>query len=92
MVCEHLAPLEDELNRANIKETYRGKAWTKNCREWVYFDVVLDTASLAARFRFPPCVRVHENLDPKSGVERGFVCEKCNDGIMGLLSGAEILR
>jgi len=92
MVCEHLAPLEDELNRANIKETYRGKAWTKNCREWAYFDVVLDTSALAARLSFPPCVKIHENLDQKSGLERGFECEECNDGIMGLVSGAEIFR
>jgi hypothetical protein len=92
LVCEHLAPLEEELIKANIKETYRGKAWTKNCREWVYFDCVLDTAALAARFNFPPCVRVHENLDQKSGVERGVACEEGNDGIMGLVSGAKIFR
>jgi len=92
MVCQHLAPLEDELIKAKIKETYRGQTWTKNCREWVYFDVVLDTAALAARFKFPPCVKVHENFDQKSGLERGFECVECHDGIMGLLSGAEIFR
>jgi hypothetical protein len=92
MVCRHLAPLENELIKANVQETYRGQAWTKNCREWVYFNCVLDTAALAARFQFPPCVKVHENLDPKSGTERGFVCTECHDGIMGLLSGVKIFR
>ncbi len=92
MVCEHLAPLENELIKTNVKETYRGQVWTKNCREWVYFDCVLDTASLAARFSFPPCVKVHENLDQKSGLERGFVCEECHDGIMGLVTGARTFQ
>jgi hypothetical protein len=89
MVCEHLAKLEEELIKANIKETYRGQVWTKNCREWVYFDVVLNTESLSKRLNLPSCVSIHENLDPKSGTERGFYCEICKDGIMGLISGGE---
>lgn len=89
MVCQHLAKLENELVRANVKETYRGKVWTKNCREWVYFDIVLQTESLSARLNLPSFVRVHENLDTKSGTERGFVCEICKDGIMGHISGGE---
>ena len=89
MVCQHLAILEDELIQANIKETYRGQAWSKDCREWVYFDAVLDTSTLASRLQFPSCVKVHENLDPKSGQERGFFCELCKDGIMGKISGAK---
>ena len=92
MVCQHLAPLENELIRSNVKETYRGQAWTKNCREWVYFDVVLETATLATRLNLSPCVKVHENLDARSGLERGFVCENCKDGIMGLVSGTTIFR
>ena len=90
MVCEHLVKLEAELIEAGIKETARGQVWTNNCREWVYFDIVLDTESISKRMNFAPCVRVHENLDQKSGTERGFYCEACKDGIMGLISGAEI--
>lgn len=90
MVCEHLIKLEKELLDAGITETYRGQAWSDNCREWVYFDTVLNTDSLAKRLNLPSCVRIHENLDQKSGTERGFVCEICNDGIMGRISGAEI--
>lgn len=92
MTCQHLYALEAELIAAGIKETYRGKAWSLNCREWVYFDVVLDISSIAARMKFPPCVEVHENLDPKSGTERGFVCNECNDGIMGHISGERVYR
>ena len=43
MVCEHLYPLEQALLAAGIAETYRGQPWSRNCREWVYFDADLDT-------------------------------------------------
>ena len=92
MTCQHLKALEAELIAAGVKETYRGAAWTKNCREWVYFDVVLDTSDLSARFKFPPCVKVYENLDEKSGTERGFECTECKDAITGRISGARIYR
>ncbi|HNQ77260.1 MAG TPA: hypothetical protein PKJ37_09780 [Acidobacteriota bacterium] len=92
MTCEHLRKLEEELLSAGIKETYRGTPWTDNCREWVYFDVVLDTASIAARMNFAPCVTVHENLDPKSGTERGFYCSECLDAIMGLVEGEKLYK
>ncbi len=92
MTCQHLRSLEAELISAGVKETCRGAVWTKNCREWVYFDVVLDTDSIASRMKLPPCVQVHENLAPKSGTERGFVCNECNDGIMGLISGDKVYR
>ena len=92
MTCEHLRKLEEELLSAGIKETCRGTPWTDNCREWVYFDVVLDTASIAARMNFAPCVTVHENLDPRSGTERGLYCSECLDAIMGLLEGKTVYR
>lgn len=85
MVCEHLAELEKALLASNVAVTFRGEAWSKNCREWVYFDVVLDVAALQKRFSFPACVSVHENKDPKSGLERVFVCDACHDAVMGLV-------
>jgi len=89
MVCRHLAQLEKELRVADFKETFRGRAWTNNCREWVYFDAVFDIEALLSRMNFDPCVIVHENLDPKSGTERGFVCSQCLDGVMGLIMGGK---
>jgi hypothetical protein len=86
MVCSHLQPLERALAAAGVPETFRGKAWSKNCREWVYFDVVLTLASI--RPHLPPHVDTHENLDPRSGTERGFVCGLCGDAIMGRIDGA----
>ena len=92
MTCQHLKALEEELVADGAKETYRGAPWTKNCREWVYFDVVLDTSAIAKRLNFPPCVKIHENLDEKSGTERGFECTECKDAVMGLISGARAYR
>lgn len=63
-----------------------------NCREWVYFNVVLDTTALQERFCFGPTIVVHENLDPKSGQERGFVCTTCHDAVIGPLTGNSVFR
>ncbi|WP_166350664.1 hypothetical protein [Phytoactinopolyspora limicola] len=84
----HLAALEAELIAAGIPETARGALWSKNCREWVYFDVVLDLEALTNRFGFDPCVNTHQNLDSRSGLESGFVCTRCDDAVVGRLSGA----
>jgi hypothetical protein len=39
-MCDHLLKLDLELKNSRIKETSRGEAWTKNTREWVYYDCV----------------------------------------------------
>ncbi|TAI47582.1 hypothetical protein [Flagellimonas allohymeniacidonis] len=83
-MCEHLKILEEELLRLNIKETFRGQAWSKNCREWVYYDCVIDTKAIMARLHLPKHVHEHTNEDSKSGLEHGLVCSKCKDAIMGL--------
>ncbi len=92
MLCACLAPLEQEIIASGAAETSRGQAWSLNCREWVYFNLTLDTDALAARFSFPPSVAVHENADPRSGLERGFVCNAHHDAIMGRISGAPAYR
>ncbi len=92
MVCAHLAELENALIAGAAVETYRGQPWTRNCREWVYFDVVLDIEALQRRFDFGPTVSVHENLDSKSGQERGFVCDACHDAVLGVLDGRSVFR
>ena len=84
MICEHLRPLEDELHRLGLKETYRGQAWSSNCREWIYFDAYLDCESLRKRFQLPEFIESHVNDDSKSGQERGLVCTEHHDGIVGL--------
>lgn len=84
MTCEHLSELESELIGRGIPVTYRGQAWSHNCREWVYFDCYLDVESIRARLQLAGCVEAHFNDDPRSGVERGLVCSMHYDGIIGL--------
>lgn len=83
-MCEHLIELDSELKATGIKETYRGKAWSDNCREWVYYDCVLDLEKIEQRHKFPSFVERHRNDDNKSGMEAGFVCNICKDAVMGV--------
>ena len=67
-----------------MRETYRGQAWSKNCRElWVYFDCFIDTASIRQKFDLATCVSEHAHRGTHDGQERGFVCSTCWDAIMG---------
>lgn len=84
MVCEHLAMLEQALLDAGVAVTFRGQAWSLNCREWIYFDCVLDRDSLRERMQFDGCVQDHEHRGTHDGQEAGFVCTQCHDGVMGL--------
>ena len=83
MVCEHLSALEWLLLDERIAVTYRGQPWSKNCREWVYFDAALNVEELQRRLGLSAPVSVHDNSDPKSGIERGLYCSQCHDAIMG---------
>jgi hypothetical protein len=83
-MCEHLKELDQELKARRISETYRGQAWSDNCREWVYYDCILDLEKIKARYSFPEFVEIHFNNDPKSGTEAGFICTMCQDAVMGL--------
>lgn len=83
MVCEHLSALESELLARDVEITFRGQAWSDNCREWVYFACVLDLPSLRARFAFAPCVEDHVHRGTHDGSESGFVCSVCQDALMG---------
>ena len=84
MVCSHLKELEQELISRGIKETYRGKAWSDNCREWVYFDCYLNIEKIRARIDFDPCVVDHEHRGTHDGSESGFECSEHRDAIMGV--------
>jgi len=84
MTCEHLNELERALIAAGFKETFRGKACSKKCREWVYFDCLLSLPLLRERFHLPSCVEMHEHLGTHDGQESGFVCTEHRDEIMGI--------
>lgn len=86
MVCEQLAELERALLAAGIPETFRGQAWSSNCREWVYFACYLNLTALRARLPFASCVEDHEHLGTHDGQEAGLVCTQCRDAVMGVHS------
>lgn len=67
-----------------VRETFRGAAWSRHCREWVYFDCFLDLPALRARFAFPACVADHAHRGTHDGQEAGLVCETCCDAVMGV--------
>ena len=82
-MCEHLINLDNELKAKRIKETFRGQPWSDNTREWVYYDCILNLEEIRKRYNFPSFVTIHTNDDNKSGLEAGFYCEICKDGVMG---------
>ncbi len=83
-MCEHLAALDNELKGKGIKETFRGQSWSDNTREWVYYDCVLAVDELRQRYSFPDFIETHINDDAKSGMESGFYCSRCKDGVIGI--------
>src|SRR5262249_35811340 len=66
---------------AGIRETFRGGAWSNDCREWVSFDCVID--AVRRRFALAACVSEHSHRGTHDGEERGLVCKECHDGVMG---------
>ena len=89
MTCEHLRALEQAIQERGIRETFRGAAWSRNCREWVYFDCFIDTDAVRGRFTLADCVQEHLHRGTHDGQERGFVCSQCHDGIMGIYEPAQ---
>ena len=84
MICEHLQVLDQELKKARIKIVYENaKPWSKNCRSWNRYDCYLDLKSIRARLKLADCVKDHIYKDNWNGEERGFVCDDCNDAIIG---------
>lgn len=86
-VCAHLAAVEAALTARGSRETFRGQAWSERCREWVYFDAVLDREALRREFDLAPCVVDHVHRGIHDGREAGFVCTEHHDGVMGRLDG-----
>lgn len=85
MVCEHLSELESALLDSGVRVTFRGQAWSDNCREWVYFDCFLNTPRIRERFRVPSVVHDHTHRGTHDGNEHGLVCSICHDAVVGLV-------
>ena len=85
MTCEHLRALDEALLAAGFVPTFRGQAWSKNCREWVYFDCALLLDEIERAFDLDACVERHEHRGTHDGSERGLVCTIHDDAVMGTL-------
>ena len=83
-MCEHLIRVEDYLKARGAVESWRGQPWTDNCREWVYFEAILNPSEIRHRLHLDACVEVHDYYDIKAGSELGLVCTRCQDGVMGM--------
>jgi hypothetical protein len=83
MTCEHLRALEQAMIADGMRETFRGQAWSDNCREWVYFECFIDRAAVRQHFTLAPCVTEHSHRGTHDGEESGFVCSACKDGVIG---------
>jgi hypothetical protein len=86
MMCDHLRDLEQAILAQGIRETFRGRAWSQRCREWVYFDCFIDLDAVRSRHSLADCVHDHVHRGTHDGEERGFVCSQCDDALMGSYS------
>ena len=80
---EGIRSIAEHLYFKRIPVTYFGKAWGKATNNWVYFDTVLDLEGLRSKFDLGPHIVEHENFDPKSGTERGFIDLGTGEAVMG---------
>lgn len=71
MICEHLYPLKIEIIKHGVKEIWRGKAWSMNCNEWVYYDCYLNNKALRKKFIFPDFIIEHTHHGTHDGQESG---------------------
>lgn len=83
-VCEHLEPVERYVRSLGVRVAWVGSPWSRNCRNWVVFDLaVLDADALRKRFSLPPTVVVHTHRGTHDGNEHGLVCEEHWDALIG---------
>lgn len=80
---DSLRNIAKSLTNKGIEITYFGRAWTGQHADWIYFDTVLDVEKLKNLYQLDAHILIHENLDPKSGTEKGFIDEQTGEGLMG---------
>ncbi|WP_378178004.1 hypothetical protein [Aquimarina sp. SS2-1] len=71
-----------ESKGSNI--SYFGKAWSNIDANWIYFDCELNIKELIELFDPLRQLLIHENKDPRSGLEKGLIDPETGEGIMGL--------
>lgn len=71
------------LIQNNFNTEFVGKAWDNCNADWYYFDCSLNIGKIKSLFCFSHNIILHENLDNKSGLERGFIDETTGEAILG---------
>jgi len=84
-LCEHLQPIEKLLRELGVRFVWVGQPWSKNCHRWAQVEdrIVLNTDAIEQRLNLAPSIVVHTHRGTHDGSEHGFVCNQCNDAIMG---------
>jgi accessory colonization factor AcfC len=82
---DSLREIATYLLDSGIQVTFFGQAWSNVSGDWIYFDTILNLKRLKRKFNLKDNIVIHENLDPKSGTERGFVDNETGEGLMGKL-------
>jgi len=80
---KELQQIAKYLLNMHVEVGYYGKAWGNYHANWMYFEEVLDLEALRFKFSLGEHIKVHENLDNKSGLERGFIDTTTGEGLMG---------
>ncbi|MBN2596277.1 MAG: hypothetical protein JXR82_05785 [Marinifilaceae bacterium] len=82
---DSLRKIAEFLIKNGIQITFFGQAWSNVSADWIYFDTILDLDRLRIDFKLKDNIIVHENLDPKSGTEKGFIDKLTGEGLIGKL-------
>ena len=77
--------ISSHLLELGCKITYFGVAWSKIDSNWIYFDTELKIEELIALFDIDGKLKIHENTDPRSGLEKGLIDEETGEAIMGTI-------
>ena len=70
----------------NFNTEFVGKAWDNCNANWYYFDCSLNIGKIKSKLSFGHNIVLHENLDNKSGLERGFIDKTTGEAIIGKIN------
>jgi len=83
VTCPHLAPVMALAEAAGAAVTVRGRVWSGASGEWIYYDHHFDRQAVEAMLDLPDGVHWHAHRGTHDGSEAGFVCDRCETGVMG---------
>lgn len=78
-----LNKIKTSLETQNKSITFFDQAWSNSKSNWVYFDAILDIELIKKQFDPDNQLLIHENLDRKSGLEKGLIDPLTKEAIIG---------